>query len=75
MGGKETGGVVLAFAGFVFLVGAVKGTWRNAWTSLTGGTVSTSGKAPANTTPGGGSMGNASSNLPGSGPAPFTGAL
>jgi len=77
MGNKEFGGVVLAFGGFVLLVGAVKGTWRNAWAALTGAQV-----AAASTTPNGpgtigiqrggkGSVGNGSSNLPGSAPAPF----
>lgn len=77
MGNKEFGGVVLAFGGFVLLIGAVKGTWRNAWTALTGGTVGAS-TAPANgpgtsgvQQGGKGSVGNGSSNLPGSAPAPF----
>lgn len=33
---KETGGVVLAFAGFVFLIGAFKGTWQNTIRALLG---------------------------------------
>lgn len=77
MGNKEFGGVVLAFGGFVLLVGAVKGTWRNAWAALTGGAVPAASAQTTGTTPKGGkgSLGNSSTNLPGSAPAPFTQAL
>lgn len=75
MGNKEFGGVVLAFAGFVFLVGAVKGTWRNALNALTGHTAnaatSVASTGTTSAASGGGSAGNHSSNLPGSAPAPF----
>lgn len=41
---RQTGGVVLAFAGFVFIVGAFKGTWRNTIDALMG-------KTPASAAP------------------------
>lgn len=81
MDNKEFGGVVLAFFGFVLLVGAVKGTWRNAWGALTGNPTTTANAAATSqgsvqnasmTTGGKGSAGNASTNLPGSAPAPFS---
>lgn len=33
---KELGGVLMAFAGVVVLVGAVRGTWRDVWSALWG---------------------------------------
>lgn len=44
---KEAGGAVLAFAGFVFLVMAVKGTWSNVWHDLFKGSTA---KPTTNTT-------------------------
>lgn len=61
---KQAGGVVLAFAGFVFLVGAFKGTWRNTLDALLGKTASAApggGGGSAPTTPAG-------SGLPGGAP-------
>ncbi len=63
---KQAGGVVLAFAGFVFIVGAFKGTWRNTIDALLGKTASA---APP---PGGGTTTTpttpAGSGLPGGAP-------
>lgn len=51
---REMGGVFVAFAGFVFVVGAFKGTWRDAWASLIGKDGATPGAATASASGGSG---------------------
>ena len=80
MNGKDVGGVAFAFVGFVLLVGALKGTWRNGWAALTG-----SSPAPATAASTGvGATQRTAANLPGSNPnmsggiptgSPFQGAV
>lgn len=77
---KETGGVVLAFGGFVFLVGAFKGTWRNALHGLapdvfkaSDGTTTATGQRTSGNVGVGASVAPAGSRLPGTSVAPAGG--
>jgi hypothetical protein len=52
---KQSGGVLIALGGFVLLVGAFKGTWRQAWAALvhSGGSRAASTSTSATSTPSG----------------------